>query len=193
MERIGIMGGSFDPVHMGHVIFAEEAVKQLGLDKLFVVPCAESPHTCKEVKTSASDRLAMLDAAFGSCDKCEISNVEVKQQGVSYTIDTINYFVGKYPDSEITLLIGTDLYQTFDTWRNYKEILKKVKVTVILRGESDVEVTDGFSSIKMPLIEVSSTQIREETLIGNVSVDNISQEVLDYIQKNDLYKQEDGQ
>lgn len=190
--KIGIMGGSFDPPHMGHMVFAEQALVQLGLDRVYLVPCAHSPHMYKDIRTPAEHRLNMLKIAASGNDRFVVSDIEINKGGMSYTIDTVEYFLSSHAADDITLLIGEDLYQGFSSWKNYKEILKKVRVTVILRGKSaeQAELVPEFSSMTMPELTISSTFIREQINSGMPVKYYVDAGVEEYIAKHKLYQGE---
>ena len=138
MIKTGIFGGAFNPVHKGHVRLAEEAVKQLKLKKLLIIPTYDSPH--KETKLAPfEDRAEMCRRAFGHIEGVEISDIEVKLGGKSFTINTIRELKSLYPEDQFFLLIGGDMLFSFDQWYKYESILKETKVCAVARDNDSLE------------------------------------------------------
>lgn len=123
--RIAIFGGSFDPVHNGHVGIARKAVSDLGLDRIFIVPAAVSPFkTSSSPRLSDDVRLKCLHAAFAGMDKTVIDRRELEKGGVSFAIDTVREFASEYPDAEIFFIIGEDSVEGLPRWKDYGELKK---------------------------------------------------------------------
>lgn len=170
---IGLYGGSFDPVHKGHVAVARAFIKQFSPEKLIIMPCAVPPHKAKSVTANDFTRLAMLKAVFSSEKKAEISDFEIRREGVSYTVDTLKELKKLYPDRRIIMVVGTDMFLTLRSWKNAEEIFLLCDLCVYSRGEFDVEtkeyaakLRDDFGVIteflKGKRIDVSSTELREK-------------------------------
>ena len=140
--RIGVFGGSFDPVHIEHVRMAESAIECLHLDKLFVMPAATPPHKKAKKLSLDEDRLAMCRLAFSSIEKAEVSNYEIERGGTSYTYLTCQHFKKLYPSAEIFWLVGTDMLRNFPTWKNPEEILSYVTLAVCARNEEPQWLVD---------------------------------------------------
>ena len=124
--KIGIFGGSFDPVHREHVHFVRAAIDCLRLDKVFVMPAHNPPHKPYRVLAPDTDRLEACRLAFSCLPEVEISDYEIAQGGTSYTYLTCRHFRSLYPDAEIFFLVGTDMLRDFPTWKNPQEILNDV-------------------------------------------------------------------
>ena len=135
--RIGIFGGSFNPVHKGHIHLAETAKKDFGLDRVYLVPSKISPHRSSSEYVSGEDRLAMLRLACREREGLEVSGYELRNDRISYTIYTIDHFRRRFPDDELFLLVGSDMLLCFDSWYRYEEILSKASVCVVSRNEGD--------------------------------------------------------
>lgn len=133
--RIGIFGGSFDPVHNEHLAMAESAVQTLALDRLFVMPAHTPPHKRDKKLTSDEDRLSLCRAAFSGREKIEVSDYEISRGGTSYTYLTCRYFRERYPTAELFWLVGTDMLRDFPNWKNPEEILETVTLAVCARAE----------------------------------------------------------
>lgn len=197
MTKTGIFGGAFNPVHNGHVNLAREAIEQLKLRKLLIIPTSESPH--KATKLLPFDtRMEMCRLAFdGISDKCEItvSDIERKMGGVSYTINTIRELAKQCPEAQFYLLIGGDMLFSFREWYKYESILKESKVCAVARGGDNftdmLEFAAEMGRVKVlptNVVDVSSTEIREKLAAGKDISELVPQNVAEYIAANDLYR-----
>jgi len=194
ITKIGVMGGSFDPVHIAHLAIAELAVEQLGLTKLLFIPTWIAPHKIdkKEVAKRAHNRYEMLKLATRDNDKFSVSDIELNREGTSYTIDTLEQICMKYAGkTKLFMLIGSDNYLTFNTWRDPDKIHKLSTVAVYNRPGSRIEkVTPPFLLLKGPEMGITSTLIRER-ISNNQSVHYfLPEEVREYIYKQKLYIEE---
>ena len=136
MERIGIYGGTFNPPHIGHLRGAAQAIVALGLDKLILIPDRIAPH--KQIPSgspSPQQRLEMIRIAASHYEKMEVSDIELKREGPSYSYITVQQIHELYPDAKLYLLMGTDMFTSFLTWRNPEEIMKYAALAVMSRGE----------------------------------------------------------
>ena len=164
--KIGIFGGAFDPIHIGHHIIANIAVDDLQLDKLFIVPTYISPFKWKEGENDSSFRMDILKKVFKDSKKIEISDFEIKKRDISYSIDTINHF-SQSCKGELFLIIGEDNLYSFNKWRNSEEILKKVKLAVFPRKvENYRKINISHKFINSPQIDISSSLIRQRIKEG---------------------------
>lgn len=195
MIKTGIFGGAFNPVHKGHVRLAEEAVKQLKLKRLLVIPTFDSPH--KETKLLPfEDRAEMCRRAFGHIEGVEISDIEVQLGGKSFTINTIRELKSRYPDEQFFLLIGGDMLFSFDKWYKYESILKEAKVCAVARDNDSfvdmMEFANEMGRVKVlptKAIEVSSTEIREKAAKGKDITELVPEAVAEYICEKKLYSE----
>lgn len=142
--RIGLFGGTFDPVHFGHLRSALEARAAKGLDQVVLIPAAVPPHKGRGGLAAAEERLRMLELAIRPGSGLTVSDVEIRRAGPSYTIDTVRHFRNELPGAEIVLIMGLDAFLEIDTWKSYRQILTLVPVIVMSRpgpragrGESD--------------------------------------------------------
>lgn len=165
--RIGLYGGSFDPVHCGHLLVAQAAREEAELDKILFIPAMQSPFKPARPLAPASLRLKMLRLALQGLSYCEIDDQEIVRAGVSYTIDTVRICQTRFPGHELTCLIGADHVAQLPKWREAQELAAAVEFIVIPRpGEPAVEFPAGFRGRRLsgfPL-GVSSSQIRERVL-----------------------------
>lgn len=148
--KIGIFGGSFNPIHLGHVRVAENAIKELELDKLLVIPAAVSPFKTESNAAEFYDRLEMAKAIFAPLEKAEVDDRELKRGGVSYTIDTVKEIAAENPGAELYLIIGEDSLEGLPRWKDYEELMTLVKVNVHPRTpESSTEIRKLFEDAKV--------------------------------------------
>jgi len=169
--RIGIFGGSFDPVHLGHEEVVREAYGKISLDKIVVVPVWVSPFKVKTPPiASPKDRVEMLKRAFLGVDWVEVLTDEIDRKEVSYTIYTIRRLVQKFPDVQFVLLLTEEARSSFPTWEKVEEIQKLVEVAFVGHRSS-----------------ISSTEVRERLQKGLDCKKFLSAKVLDYIEKHRLY------
>ena len=161
--RIGLFGGTFDPVHSAHVMVVRKALGELQLDKLLIIPAACSPFKPENPPSTNEVRLALLSAAFDSVDGCEIDLQEVERGGSSYAIDTVRSVSRRFPESELFYLIGADHVPTLGQWREADELAKLVTFVAVPRlGESKAEFPERFRGkyLEVDPIDISSSEIR---------------------------------
>ena len=195
--RTGIYGGSFNPVHNGHIHLALTAVSELELDRLYLVPSKISPHRSSAEYVSGDDRLEMLRLACGVSEKLSVSDYELRSDRVSYTVYTVREFRRRYPDDELFLLVGSDMFMSFETWRCFDEILRECTLAVVSRNEGDLPELEikadelrKFGNIivcKAEPIEISSTDIRKKIAKNQKYSCYLDENVVQYIRSKGLY------
>ena len=195
MIKTGIFGGAFNPVHNGHVNLAQEAVKQLKLRRLIVIPTFESPHKATAL-APFEQRMEMCRLAFGHIEGAEVSDIERSLGGTSFTINTIRELKRRFPDEQFYLLIGGDMLYSFDKWFKYEAILNEVKVCAVARGGDSyadmVEFANEMGKIRVlatGVVDVSSTQIREGIAGGRDISELVPEDVARYISQNGMYSE----
>ena len=199
MERIGIYGGTYNPPHIGHIQAAKAAVRTLGLTKLLMIPDRIAPHkVIPEGSPSAQQRLEMLHMAAVDCPEIEVSDIELRREGPSYTYLTVAQLRQVYPDAELILLMGTDMFLSFQNWMKPEEILKHVSLGVFYRGEKGEKAAIEAKKAEMEaagatvypvnneVVNISSTQMRR-LLAFRCAGELLPGGVLDYIRENRLY------
>lgn len=180
--RIGIYGGSFDPIHSGHVNLVKELKKILNLSKVIVVPAFVSPFkTATPPRASTQDRLKMVQLAFAGDWDVEVSDMEIRRGGVSYTIDTVLEIAQKYPGAALFLLLTDEALPSFSRWKSYQEIQKLTTVVFAAKKKTQEIV------IEIPWVDISSTIIRQKLFRGEACDEFLSPKVLDYIHEHRLY------
>ncbi|MEO5803483.1 MAG: nicotinate-nucleotide adenylyltransferase [Verrucomicrobiota bacterium] len=190
MERIGLFGGSFDPVHLGHLLVAQAAREELKLDRIFFVPAAQSPFKPETKPTSAAERLKMLRLALAGNSRAEVDDQEIKRGGISYTIDTVRDYARRFPQTKFFYLIGADNVALLPKWREANELAQLAEFLIIPRpGERQVQIPAPFRGeflVGFPL-GVSSSQIRARVKAG-LSVEHlVPATVAEAIRNNHLY------
>lgn len=190
MERIGILGGSFNPLHIGHLAIAEVAQERMDLDHVIFVPCFEPPHKRLVHLAPAKDRLEMLRASIKNNPRFEVSAYEVKKGGRSYSVDTVKYFHEKYGDkAKLFFIIGGDSGAHLHTWKMIDEISKHVSFIVVNRpGHDECASEISHHSVVMPGIDISSSYIRRRILQGKSIKYLVPEEVFRYIEKYKIYQ-----
>ncbi len=189
--KIGILGGTFDPIHEGHLALAGCARDQLQLDKIFFVPAAVSPFKITQPCGAPSeDRLAMLQLALQGHKGFDVSRHEVEQGGVSYTVDTLRHFYGQFPRAEFFLLMGEDTFAGLERWKDAETVRQLARLVVAPRAANPATKKNaGVVWLNMPLCAASSTQIRSSLQSAPRSEpERIPAAVQQYIHTHGLYR-----
>ena len=162
--RIGIYGGSFDPVHFGHLLLAESACEQLQLDTILFMPAATAPHKQQDQSTSPAVRLEMLNLAIGGHSGFEVSDLEMKRGGVSYTVDTLLALSEQYAEAQLVLLVGADTLVDMPNWKDPEKIVALARIGVVERTGSAIQATAlpgaEVLGVRMPRMDLSSREMR---------------------------------
>ena len=187
--KIGIIGGTFNPIHLGHLVLAEEVRQKIGLNKVVFVPTNLPPHKNDDEIISASHRLRMLRLSISGNPYFSVSDMEIKRGGRSYTIDTIKEFKKIYHEHELYFLIGSDLINYLNEWKDLKEIITLVKFIVATRPGYPLEnLPDYITTIDIRAVDISAFEIRQ-CIKQNCSFRYLVPEaVRSYILKKGLYK-----
>jgi nicotinate-nucleotide adenylyltransferase len=190
VQRIGLFGGSFDPVHLGHLLVAQAAFEELGLARLFFIPAAQSPFKPGSTPAPPAMRLAMLRLVLAGETRYEIDDQEIFRGGISYTIDTVRSYVSRFPQTELFYLIGADHLAKLPEWREAVELARWVEFVVIPRpGQPSAlppapfrgRVLGGFP------LALSSSQIRGRVK-SDLSIRHlVASPVAEFIANNQLY------
>ena len=196
--RIGIYGGTYSPPHIGHLRAAEYAIEALKLDRLLLIPTGVSPHKEMSAGASAADRLQMLRLSAASIDKAEVSDIEIRRAGSSYTVDTLRQIRAENPGAELVLLMGTDMFLSFLSWRAPEIIMQLSALAVFCRGEkgenakieaqkSALEALGArVELVQNPVTAISSTDLRRMLVFGCAD-SFLMPGVGDYIREKGLY------
>jgi nicotinate-nucleotide adenylyltransferase len=199
--RLGLFGGSFDPVHYGHLRLAEQCRAQANLDEVWLIPAATQPHKPGGPQASAKDRLRMLELAIEDYPDLHVSRIEIDRGGVSYTVDTLRAIQKKLSQAELFLLMGADTLRDLPNWREPAEICRLATPLVVHRAGEPPPDFDALVAlvsldqlerirgleVEMPAVDVSSTEIRLR-VSRHMSIDGMTpRKVAEYIATNNLY------
>jgi nicotinate-nucleotide adenylyltransferase len=190
VKRIGIFGGTFNPVHYGHLIAAQTVGVALRLNHTTFVPCAQPPHKTERELAPARHRLAMVRLAIKNNPFFTVSDFEIKKGGKSYSIETVKYFRGAYPKStKFFFIVGTDAAEQLHTWKNIDELVKVTEFVCVNRPGYRPRVRHSipFKSMDIPGMEISSSYIRHSIHIGRSIRYLTHEKVVDYIYDKKLY------
>ncbi|ABR48466.1 nicotinate (nicotinamide) nucleotide adenylyltransferase [Alkaliphilus metalliredigens QYMF] len=204
ITKVGIMGGSFDPIHIAHLIVAESALEAFGLEKIIFIPTGNPPHKDSSKMSDAKNRLEMTKLATQSNSRFRVSTIEVYQGKVSYTIDTIAALQSHWgKEVSCYFIIGIDALIEIESWKAYEELLKSITMVVATRaGHVGNFIDTTIASLKenhhanilpmtIPDIEVSSTEIRKRVKENHSIKYLVPESVENYIKKNKLYRVSD--
>lgn len=196
---IGVIGGTFDPIHIGHLIIAEEARVQLGLERVIFIPAGLPPHKLDWEISQAEHRLAMVELAIASNPRFSISRIDIERSGPCYTVDTIELLQKELgPGEEVHFIIGSDSLSEILTWHEPERLINLCYLAVVKRPGYEVDLEEleellpGISSrvrfIDAPLVGVSSTDIRRRVREGLSIKYQVPEKVEEYIYKHGLYR-----
>lgn len=201
MERIGIYGGSFDPIHFGHLLFAESAREFCGLNRIVFVPAGIPPHKRNKKQTSGNDRFQMIQLAIQAYPEYSASRFEIDSNEVSYTVRTLRYFHELNPKSQLFLIIGSDMFNDIPNWLEPQEICRLASLVVTQKADEPPLDFSRFQPlvssekilefqrqiVPMPKLELSSTKIRNNIATGKSIRFQLPSSVEQYILENRLY------
>lgn len=201
MKKYGIFGGTFNPIHYGHLMICEYLKEELNLDKVIFIPTGSPPH--KDLDVSAKDRYEMVKLAISSNPSFEISDIETNRVKLSYTVDTVKELKKIYKEEKLYFLIGLDTLFELKTWKKIEELSKEIEFVVALRPKYiDIEkinrelkfLQENYNTkveiIHTPLYEISSTELRERIKDKKSVKYLIPEKVVNYIKESGFYKSE---
>jgi nicotinate-nucleotide adenylyltransferase len=192
-KKVGILGGTFDPIHMGHLVLAEQVREKFQLERVIFIPCASPPHKTEQKLSPADDRFEMTKLALEGNPYFFVSDIELKREGLSYTVETLRELKEFYRDSEIYFLTGSDVLDEITTWKDPEEIYKLAKIVIGVRpGFDKFDPENHFAKksiiVEITGIDISSTQIREKVRKGESIKYLVPSKVEEYIKNRNLYK-----
>ena len=195
-KRIGLLGGSFDPVHLGHLHLANELYKRWNLKEIWWIPAYVSPHKIDTPAISVRHRLEMIQLAIGDIPYYKTLDIECMQEGPSYTVDTLRILTNRYPEVDFFLLLGSDTVERFHDWKEPEEIVRLCGLVIASREKKKPFISGGDQVLlkavergwtEIPLLEVSSTEIRTLIKEGKDFTGLLPEKVISYIQEHSLY------
>ncbi len=187
---IGVLGGTFDPPHLGHLIVASEACVALNLERVLFIPAAVPPHKRSQNVTSAEQRLAMVQAAIRGDGRFEADDLELRREGPSYTVDTLRALRERFPAFELFFLIGADALREFHTWKEPDEVARLAHLVVFARGGEPAEPYGSLPTrlLVVPRIDISATEIRHRVRAGISVRYLVPDAVREIIEQEKLYR-----
>jgi nicotinate-nucleotide adenylyltransferase len=190
--RLGVLGGTFDPPHVGHLLAASDAFEALALDKLLFVPAKVPPFKSRTVQASANQRQRMLELTLGEDSRFEASRIELDRDGLSYTVDTLEALTLQTPGVSLFMLVGEDLATQIASWRDAARIADLATIVVLVRAtlqtHGAVESTPPMIRLATRRIELSSTEIRERVKAGRSIHGFVTDAVAAFIDAAGLYR-----
>ncbi len=197
--KIAMYGGSFNPIHNGHTQLARYFIQELSLDRILIIPDGTPPHKSNKAMISALHRYNMCRLATEYIEKAEVSDIEINRTGKSYTVDTLRQLKNLYPQSQLFLIMGEDMFLSLHTWREYREIFKLAVICALPREHDNLNPildyakeheNEGLQYIvsNKKVAEISSTEIRNDIRQGISVKGKINKRVAEYITKNSLYR-----
>jgi len=190
--KIGFLGGSFDPIHFGHLCAAQDAIEQMDLDKVVLIPAAQSPH--KNVQVSASDahRLGLIRCAIEGMARMEVSDHEIRKGGISYTIETVRHFRQLYPHDQLFWIIGADQFSRLHLWSRAEDLVRLVEFVCLERPGHELVPPPSLAGLrwhrcKGHRLEISSTEIRQRSATGLPVDCFLPHKAVVYLRENHLY------
>lgn len=195
-KRIGIMGGTFDPIHLGHLIIAEASRMMFHLDEILFVPVGDPPHKDKKKVSSAEHRLKMIELSIADNPAFFVSDMEIRRQGETYTIDTLKELHDRYPENKMFFITGADAMDSITSWKDYEKLFSYADFVVAIRGEEAryqlkgeiAKFREHILRLDTPFVDISSTKIRQ-CVRDDISIRYVVREdVRVYIDEKGLYK-----
>jgi nicotinate-nucleotide adenylyltransferase len=191
--KVGIFGGTFDPIHMGHLLLAEQALEAAALDQIWFIPAGEPPHKQGKAITPAEHRMQMVELAIQGNPRFYASGIELEREGLSYTVDTIEKLNELYPDIKFFLLVGADMVKDLPHWYKIKKIIQFVRVIALGRPGVWIEGLPDFIEKRLSwipdaiLTNLSSSTIRQRAREGKSIRYLVPDAVYQYIKEHGLY------
>ncbi len=198
-RRLGLFGGTFDPIHVGHLIMAAEAVAQLDLDEVLFLPAGQPPHKPGQAISPDRDRSAMIELAIAGREMFTLSRIDLDQDGPSYSAELVERVASMEAGAELFFIIGSDSLRDFHTWFEPSRITARATIAVLPRPGAGYDLDtvlrqvpslrDRLELLTMPLIAISSTEIRQRAAAGEPYWYQVPVEVEAYIEMRSLYRQ----
>lgn len=200
MSKIGILGGTFNPIHKGHILLGEYCRKNLSLDKIMLIPTYTPPHKSSNQLAGETHRMDMCRIATENLSDFSVSDIEIQRKGKSYTYQTLTALKEIYPKDTLYLIMGADMFLSLDKWKNPEIIFEKAVIVAVPRNESDKNDLNVYYSsviknlgakaiiLDEPVMQVSSTYVRDNIDNYKLIESLVDRNVYNYIVKNNLYR-----
>ena len=186
-KQVGILGGNFNPVHNAHLVVADQVRQQLGLDQVLLMPEYEPPHVDKKETIDERHRLKMLELAIDGIEGLEIEMIELERKGISYTYDTMILLNERDPDTDYYFIIGADMVDYLPKWHRIDELVEIVQFVGVQRPRYKAGTSYPVIWVDVPLMDISSSMVRDFVAKGRTPNFMLPKPVLDYIKKEGLY------
>lgn len=187
-KQVGILGGNFNPVHNAHLVVADQVRQQLGLDKVLLMPEYEPPHVDAKGTIAENHRLKMLELAIEGIEGLEIETIELERKGISYTYDTMLLLNERDPDTDYYFIIGADMVDYLPKWHRIDELVEIVQFVGVQRPRYKAGTSYPVIWVDVPLMDISSSMVRDFVAKGRTPNFMLPKPVLDYIKKEGLYQ-----
>jgi len=187
--KVGLFGGSFNPIHLGHLILAEEAKEMLCLEKVIFIPSHTPPLKKSEDIADSHDRYEMVKLAIKENPSFSASDIEIRRGGTSYTIDTVRTLKKEMPNTEFVFLIGSDCLKSLYAWKDVEELFRSCHFVIVKRSKFPSEnVPNGFEKLDIPQVDISSRELRKRLREGKSISYQVPKAVEHYILERKLYR-----
>lgn len=187
MRKIGILGGTFDPPHLGHLVIAEEVRSSLDLEEIWFMPSNEPPHKAKAT-TNAKTRIKMIELAIRNNSSFKLKTIELKRKGKSYTIDTMKLLIKKHPHIQFYFIIGADMVEYLPHWHKIDELVNIVTFVGVKRPGYHLQSVYPIITVNIPMFDISSTMIRERLQKNQPVQYFIPEAVYNFIKEKRIYE-----
>jgi len=195
MVKVGLFGGTFDPIHIGHLLLAEHTCEALHFDAVWFMPAADPPHKSRQPLATGQQRLEMIRLAIEGNSLFQVTDIEMQRGGVSYTIDTIEELQRRFPGYAFSFLMGADMVNYLPKWHRIDDLAARIDFVGVQRPGTLLQIDnlpahirDQVTMLEVPLFELSSTTIRERVRQGMSVRYRVPDRVYEFIQRNDLYE-----
>lgn len=183
------MGGTFDPIHIAHLVAASEVYETLNLDQIIFIPAGEPWQKAQQEISPAQFRLQMVDLAIKDDPRFSSSDIEIKRPGATYAIDTVRELLAENPSNKYFWIVGADALAGMPTWHDFDELKKLIEIVAVNRnGVSGADVEFGYTFVQIPEIQISSTQIRQRVKDGKTIKYLVASDVEQLITETGMYK-----
>lgn len=199
MRRVGILGGTFDPIHHGHLVAAQEVHYRLKLDKVYFIPAGHPPHKPRKMITDPEQRVEMVRLALGQHQEFEISRIDVDRAGPSYTVETLELLKQAWPETQLHFIMGMDSLSDFLTWQAPERIIALTRLAVVSRPHYDANLqslenalphlVESIDWVPMPWLEISSSDLQRRVREGAPIHYLVPPVIESYIQEHNLYRE----
>jgi nicotinate-nucleotide adenylyltransferase len=187
MTKVGILGGTFDPPHFGHLLIANEVLSELSLDEIWFMPNQEPPHKKKSESVENIERVEMLELSIKGNPAFKIEKIELERTGPSFTVDTMRILNEQFPNHQFYFIIGADMIEYLPKWHKIDELINLVQFVGVERPEYSLDTDYPIHYVDVPSFDVSSSMIRERVQHGKTVRYLLPEPVIDYIREKQLY------